>query len=202
MDTALDIGNSVNGLLEEFNYKTKPISFYRDNVGGGIEDLLKKSLPSNHGRLISSYFESLNRHSKLNLNKEAKVYPYVFDILDFLKSRNINIAIISNKPQEQTDETVHDFFSDYVDITIGSGGKFPIKPNPESSNYVLDKFKVMPKDCFFVGDSGFDVMTAKNNGMLSLGVLWGMSNEKKLKSFNPDFLFKTQLELLKSLKNS
>ena len=44
LDTIADIGNSVNDILKEFNYEQRSIKFYRDNVGGGIIDLLKNCL--------------------------------------------------------------------------------------------------------------------------------------------------------------
>ena len=50
-----------------------------------------------------------------------------------------------------------------------------------------------------MGDSGFDIETARNANMISMGVLWGLSDEKKISSFSPDYLFKEPLDLLKFL---
>ena len=202
IDTIADIGNSVNDILKEFNYKIRSTSFYRDNVNGGIRDLLERALPENHGRPIDAYIEPLNRYYRKNLNKEAKVFPYIIEILEILKDNNIPTAVISNKPHVFTIECVDQFFPKHIDITIGSGEQYPLKPNPESASYVLKKFNADPKLSYFIGDSGFDIETAKNINMLSVGVLWGLSDEKKLKSFSPDYLFKEPLDLLKFLQES
>ena len=95
LETIADIGNSVNDILKEFNYEQRSIKFYRDNVGGGIIDLLKKALPNDHSRPIDTYIEPLDRFYRLNLNKSAKVFPNIYDILDELKNRDIPIAVIS-----------------------------------------------------------------------------------------------------------
>ena len=71
IDTIADIGNSVNDILNEFNYKIRSTSFYRNNVGGGIRDLLERALPKDHGRPIDAYIEPLNRFYRKKLNKEA-----------------------------------------------------------------------------------------------------------------------------------
>ena len=200
IDTIADIGNSVNDVLNEFSYKKRSTNFYRDNVGGGIRDLLERALPNNHGRPIDAYIEPLNRFYRKNLNKEAKIYPFVIDILDLLKDNDIPVAVISNKPHEFTVECVNKFFPDQIDIVIGSGEEYPLKPDPKSANYVLKKFNVDPKQSYFIGDSGFDIETARNTNMNSIGVLWGLSDEDKLSKFSPNLLFGKQIELLSFLK--
>ena len=52
-----------------------------------------------------------------------------------------------------------------------------------------------------MGDSGFDIITARNTGMKSIGVLWGLSNEERLLKFDPDYLFNEPSDLLKFVKN-
>ena len=45
IDTVEDIANSVNDVLIKFKYPTHSIDFYKENIGGGINDLIQKSLP-------------------------------------------------------------------------------------------------------------------------------------------------------------
>jgi phosphoglycolate phosphatase len=92
-------------------------------------------------------------------------------------------------------DSVDRFFSKYIDITIGSGNEFPLKPDPKSAEYVLKKFNAKAEQSFFIGDTGYDVMMAKNSNMISLGVLWGMSDKQKLSSFDPDHLFEAPEDL-------
>ena len=189
IDTVEDIANSVNDVLIKFKYPTHSIDFYKENIGGGINDLIQKSLPKDHNISTESYIESLDHFYKRHLNQNTKVYPYIYEILDLLKEKEIPIAIISNKRHLFTMESVDRFFSKYVDITIGSGNEFPLKPNPQSTQHVLSEFNAKANQSFFIGDTGYDIMTAKNADMVSLGVLWGMSDKQKLSSFDPDYLF-------------
>lgn len=45
-----------------------------------------------------------------------------------------------------------------------------------------------PEDCLYIGDSGVDMQTAQNAGMLPMGVLWGFRERKELLSNGARFL--------------
>ena len=189
VDTVEDIANAVNDTLADFGYPTHPIGFYKKSIGGGINDLIRRSLPKDHDVSTESYIKTLDHHYKTHLNQQTKVYPYVYEILDLLKEKEVPIAVISNKRHPFTVDSVNRFFPDSFDIIIGSGGDFPLKPDPQSALHVLEEYNAKPEKSFFVGDTEYDIMTAQNSEMISLGVMWGMSNKEKLSSFNADHLF-------------
>jgi phosphoglycolate phosphatase len=197
VDTVEDIANSVNDVLNKFGYPTHSIDFYKENIGGGINDLIERSLPKEHNVTTESYIDSLDHFYEKHLNKNTNVYPFIYEILDVLKSKGIPIAVVSNKRHPFTLQSVNEFFAEYIDITIGSGSDFPLKPDPKSAEFVLNKFNARAENSFFVGDTGYDINTAKNAGMISIGVLWGMSSEQKLSAFAPDHMFENSQELLR-----
>ena len=51
-----------------------------------------------------------------------------------------------------------------------------------------------------VGDSDVDIQTAKNAGILSVGVLWGFRKELELREAGADFIFRYPRHFLKFLK--
>ena len=106
------------------------------------------------------------------------------------------MAVVSNKRHPFTIDSVDKFFKEYIEIAIGSGKQFPLKPDPTSSHHVLKRFNAKPELSYFVGDTEYDIKTAHNAGMISLGVLWGMSDKDKLESFNPDYLFEDPRSML------
>ena len=132
---------------------------------------------------------------KLNLNDKDE------EILETLKAKDISIAVISNKRHPFTVQSVDEYFAKYIDVTIGSGSDYPLKPDPVSAQFVLSKFNCDPTNSYFVGDTGYDINTAKNAGMISIGVLWGMSDKEKLSAFEPDHLFEKSEDLLEFFKS-
>jgi len=201
VDTVEDIANAVNDVLKKFGYPTHSPEFYKENIGGGINDLINRSLPDDHNVTTESYIESLDFFYEERLNKNTKVYPYIYEILETLKAKDISIAVISNKRHPFTVQSVDEYFAKYIDVTIGSGSDYPLKPDPASAQFVLSKFNCDPTNSYFVGDTGYDINTAKNAGMISIGVLWGMSDKEKLSAFEPDHLFEKSEDLLEFFKS-
>jgi len=201
VDTVEDIANAVNDVLKKFGYPTHSPEFYKENIGGGINDLINRSLPDDHNVTTESYIESLDFFYEERLNKNTKVYPYIYEILETLKAKDISIAVISNKRHPFTVQSVDEYFAKYIDVTIGSGSDYPLKPDPVSAQFVLSKFNCDPTNSYFVGDTGYDINTAKNAGMISIGVLWGMSDKEKLSAFEPDHLFEKSEDLLEFFKS-
>ncbi len=196
IDSVEDIANAVNDVLRELDFPTHDIEFYKQNIGGGINDLIQSSLPKDHSVEPEAYIERLDHFYIDHLNKSTEVFPYIYETLDLLRSKEVPIAVVSNKRHPFTVDSVDKYFKEYIDITIGSGNQFPLKPDPTSSHHVLKQFNAKPKLSYFVGDTEYDIKTAHNAGMISLGVLWGMSERDKLQSFGPDHLFSEPQDML------
>ena len=51
-------------------------------------------------------------------------------------------------------------------------------------------------ECFFIGDSGVDILTGKNAGMKTIGAAWGFCGEDVLKEAKADFIAETPKDIL------
>ena len=200
LDTVKDIANAVNDTLLQFGYPTHSVSFYEKNIGGGINDLIDRSLPKGHNISTETYIKNLDHYYKDHLNKSTKVYPHIYDILNLLQKRDIPMAVISNKRHPFAVNSVDRFFKDYFQIVIGSGPEYPLKPDPTSAEHVLNVLNADPAKSYFVGDTEYDILTAKNSNMKSLAVSWGMISHEELLVHQPDHIFDEPKKLLDYFK--
>ena len=200
LDTVKDIANAVNDTLLQFGYPTHSVSFYEKNIGGGINDLIDRSLPKGHNISTETYIKNLDHYYKDHLNKSAKVYPHIYDILNLLQKRDIPMTVISNKRHPFAVNSVDRFFKDYFQIVIGSGPEYPLKPDPTSAEHVLNVLNAEPAKSYFVGDTEYDILTAKNSNMKSLAVSWGMISHEELLVHQPDHIFDEPKKLLAYFK--
>lgn len=118
------------------------------------------------------------------------------DILDFCKSRNLKIGIITNgdtKFQNTKIDTLG--IREYIDSIIISEEVGVEKPEAEIYTLALSKLGAVAEETIFVGDNPIlDVIGPKKAGMkaiwLSQGRLWSEAREK------PDFIIEKLRDLM------
>ena len=85
------------------------------------------------------------------------------------------------------------------DTCYGQRDSYPAKPDKTVPHLVAKELGVSPSECAFVGDSDVDVKTAKNAGMLSVGVAWGYRPPETLRALGADFIVNTPDEIVRFL---
>jgi HAD superfamily hydrolase (TIGR01509 family) len=76
------------------------------------------------------------------------------------------------------------------------GGDTPEKkPHPAPLLLALQKMKLQPTDCVYVGDTREDLAMARATGMRAIAVLGPFPTEKTLRAANPEFLLTTLRDL-------
>ena len=195
LDTTDEIHYIFNKVLILNNLPLQSKEYYKDNIGNGIDHLLTKILPKGFVgdyKLILSQTKEL--YSKY-LNKKAKPFDGIYDILDLLGEKNIRIGIVTNKIHTLAERCVGLFFNKYNIVIIGAECLYPKKPAPDSALFIANKFNYEPVNILFIGDSQIDICTAKNAGMCSVGVLWGNGTEAELQNAGADIIFSEPLAL-------
>ena len=195
LDTTDEIHYIFNKVLTLNNLPLQSKEYYKDNIGNGIDHLLTKILPKGFVgdyKLILSQTKEL--YSKY-LNKKAKPFDGIYDILDLLGEKNIRIGIVTNKIHTLAERCVGLFFNKYNIVIIGAEYLYPKKPAPDSALFIANKFNLEPGNILFIGDSQIDICTAKNAGMCSVGVLWGNGTEAELQNAGADIIFSEPLAL-------
>ncbi len=180
IDTTHEIQYIFNQLLESYSLPKRSLDFFKDNIGNGVEDLLQKSLPCDYSKDISPMLEEVKKIYSENLNKKSRPFEGITKILELLNQNEIQIGIVTNKMHHLAIRCVDMFFPSHSIMTIGAGHLHPRKPSPDSALAMASAFKIKPSEMLFIGDSSVDIKTAKNAGMVPIGVEWGNGVLKEL----------------------
>ena len=200
IDTTHEIQHIFNQLLESYSLPKRSFDFFKDNIGNGIEDLLQKSLPSHYSEDISPMLEEVKEIYAENLNKKSRPFDGIKEILDLLNENGIQIGIITNKMHHLAVRCVDTFFPHHSIIIIGAGHLHPRKPSPDSALVLAGEFKTKPPEMLFIGDLSVDIKTAKNAGMVPIGVEWGNGTLKELLDAGAHEVFNKPYDLKSYLK--
>lgn len=197
IDSLEDLANSVNQTLREFGFKTHEINAYKYFIGDGVKILLKRAIADTvNEQTIAKLHERFKVIYKKEIDTRTKVYDGIYELFNKLEKQDYQKAILSNKPHNFTLDCMDKFFKDYSFVNI-SGQKDTIakKPDAQAALLIADELKKDVKDIYFVGDTKIDMQTAKNAGMIAIGVLWGFRDEKELRENGADFIVSNTDEL-------
>ena len=76
----------------------------------------------------------------------------------------------------------------------------PTKPDPYLPTLVASALGVLPSECIMIGDSDVDLRTARNAGMMHVGVSWGYCSEKFLRASGAELVVNSPPELLQVIQ--
>lgn len=184
LDTVADLANATNQALEKCGFPTHPVEAYYQFVGNGINKLFARALPaesSNEENILHIRTLFIPYYNEHNADC-SRPYLGIVELLRQLRSGGVQIAVASNKYHEATLRLVRHFFPDIQFAAIyGQREDVPIKPAPDIVYDILRDTGVAKENTLYIGDSGVDMLTARNAGIESVGVTWGFRGEEELR---------------------
>ena len=208
VDSLEDIGQACNDVLASHGYPVHPLPAYRFYVGRGFHKLVNDALPEGEAAKLSSdqlaalIAEARARYGE-NMCIRTKPYAGITEALHTLAADGHALAVLSNKPDDLTVELVRRYFPD-VPFTLVRGGRegVPLKPEPDAPLDMLRHMDFLPQRSFYVGDSNVDIFTARNAGMISIGVAWGFRGADELRAAQADHVIDTPATLTRLAKEA
>lgn len=193
-----DISDAMNTVLTGLNYPTHSYDTYQYFIGSGLRNLVSKALPAsnNSEEQIEICFDYMINEYREVCTIKTKPYQGIVELLDNLVSRNIKLAIFSNKADEFTKKIASEIFPRHFNAAIGLSTEELKKPNPIEAIKISKNWNMKPEEILFVGDSDIDMQTAINANMFPVGVSWGYRTEEELIANGAKMVINSPLDLL------
>ena len=121
--------------------------------------------------MVYQYYTTLQDadNDKVKLIKNAK------QTLQLLKRKGVRNYVYTHK-DHTAKQVLEDLgIAEYISYTITGDDGFAKKPDPEGLRYLLDKFKLNPEYCTYVGDRRLDEEAGKRTGIKCILFLDGES---------------------------
>lgn len=120
----------------------------------------------------------------------AEIYPGTIEVLEFLRSKGIRIALFTGKGRRTTDITLEQFgITSYFDVTITGDDVDEFKPSGNGIRKILEKCALHPEDVLMVGDAVADFKASRETGVDIASVVWDSYGKDDVMKLSPDFLF-------------
>ena len=205
LNTLEDLRDSVNYALSRQNFPLRTLTEIRNFVGNGIRLLMERAVPQEvvGTDIFEVCFKDFNDYYKVHMEDKTAPYDGIDDMLSNIKKAGFKTAIVTNKVDYAAQELCNRLFPE-IDLVVGSVDGRPNKPAPDGVYYALEQLGSKLPNTIFVGDADTDIITAKNAGLLSIGVLWGFRDREIIEKEGAEYIVETVKDLEKlliSLKN-
>ena len=197
LNTLEDLADAVNYTLAAHGFPQRTLEEVRMFVGNGVTLLIKRAVPS--GTLPEEEAECLKEFRKYyQLHSEEKTRPYdgIPELLEELRRRGIQNAVVSNKFEAAVRKLCEFYFPGCMDAAVGDQPGFRTKPSPDNLYRAMELLKVKKEEILYLGDSDVDVETAANAGVSCVSVLWGFRDRNCLEVAGAKTIIEKPCELL------
>lgn len=202
--TQESIARPVNMTLEHYGLPPQPVEAFNYFAGDGIKNALRRALIAS-GDTNATHLEEGLPMCRDWMEEDpcfhVEPYDHIVWALDELKNSGVTIAVLSNKPHVSAINVVETIFGKGVfDCIQGQTDRIPIKPDPTGVFEILERFGALKEECLYFGDTNTDMMTGRNAGVTTVGVIWGFRPRSELEQYGADIIIDSAEEIPELVK--
>lgn len=192
---------------------TNSVAYALEHYGITVED--KKSLycfigPPLNDSFVKYYgFDSEKAMEAIGVYREYfrergifenELYEGVGELLDKIKRSGRKIVLATSKPEEFAVRILEHFdLIRYFDVVAGASMDEKRNKKGDVIAYALKKGGISVQDAVMIGDREHDIFGAKENGLPSIGVLYGYGSREELVAAGADKIVTTAEEIFTAI---
>ena len=166
-------------------------------VGNGAPVLVQRALgPGASEEAVAEALAFFLKFYRTHALEHTQLYSGVRELIAALAAQRHTLTVLTNKPVRISTDIIAALGLNSAFAKVYGGDSFPLKkPDPIGINTLRNEMGAGIEETLMIGDSGVDIQTARNAGVLSCGVEWGFQPES-FAAHPPDFLLRNPQELL------
>ena len=197
-DPGLGITNSVAYALKRWNIEVEDRKSLYKFIGPPLQD----SFAQYYGFSAQDALRAVDVYREYFREKglfENEVYPGVESMLKALKEQGKTLILATSKPEEFAIRILKHFHLDgYFTVMAGATMDTSRSKKGDVIAYALREAGVLDKSkAVMVGDREHDVIGANQNGLDSIGVLFGYGDRDELEKAGATYIAPTVEDILK-----
>lgn len=155
--------------------------------------------PEAYESLREEAFSILDR-LELESVASASVFPDAVDTLRYLRSKGVRLCIVTNSGRRAASESLKKSgLGGFFEFVLTRDDTETMKPRPEGVVKAVAMLGLSPAEVFYIGDSRYDVIAAKQAGVRSVAVATGNYTTEMLRSLGADLVITSISQLQSAL---
>ena len=196
-DPGMGITNSVAFALRKYGIEVQDRKELYKFIGPPLYESFMKhySFSKEEAETAVSYFREYFRDTGIF---ENEVYDGIENLLKKIKASGRKIILATSKPEEFAKRIlVHFNLDKYFDFVAGATMDSSRVEKSDVIAYALKESGCSAENAVMVGDRMHDILGAKENGLASIGVLFGYGSREELENAGADYIAETVDDIIK-----
>ncbi len=199
-NTLTTITHYMNEIL--VRHEIRPISEEecRGFIGHGARTLMKRALASRgifDEDIGAGYLLEYNALYNTNTLYLTAPYKNIPELINALHMRGIGLGVLSNKPDDTTNDIVKSFFPNIFDDIRGGRAGVALKPSPEALISMAEDNGIALSEIMYIGDTGVDIEAGRSASVgVTVGVSWGFRTREELIGKGADIIVDDPMQIL------
>lgn len=185
MDSEARIVNCLRAAALEHGYTDRDDDAFKDVIGLGLREALKRLFPEEGEARIESIADSYRDQYLFKNTTPSALFPGVAELLADLEGQGYWLAIATGKGRQGLDQVLEHTGLKHRFHTTRCASETRSKPHPQMLEEILDQLGLQARDALMIGDTEYDMEMAANAGMASLAVSYGVHDTPRLLKHNP-----------------
>lgn len=188
VDSLPGIAASLNAALAAHGQPVYEPMTVRTFIGDGAEMLVRRALRTEDADVFTRVLQTFREHYAAHWSSGTIPYAGIPELLEKLRSRGDDLAVLSNKPHAFTMIIVDELFPGVFSPVIGQRAGIPHKPDPTGLWEILRVPGWSGESAMMIGDSVMDLQTAHAAGIGAIAVTWGYHDQAALGRHHPAYV--------------
>lgn len=198
-DPKLGITTCVQYALSSFGIEEPNLDKLEPFIGPPLKDSFMDFYGMDEEQAEAAIVKYRERFSDVGMF-ENELYPGIARMLRRCKRHGAKLAVASSKPEVFVKKILEHFhLAQYFDVIVGSelDGRRTDKEEVvrEALHQLFPKNDIDYDNTVMIGDRKFDIIGAKDNKLVSVGVSYGYGSIEELKAEKPDYIARSVEEL-------
>lgn len=145
--------------------------------------------------------EYLKKFRETELVRNPKPHENLGKVLEWLKEKKLEIAILSGHHESDIRERIKKFkLERFIDLVIGEETAEEMGKEKKRTEVLFKALAARPNECIYVGDLSADIRIGRLAGMKTIAMVSGYQSEDALRKEAPDFLIHDVMEIVGIVK--
>jgi len=199
IDTAPDMANALNILLQEEDKQTLAYDIIRPVVSNGSIALVNlgfgDNVEENQLRYLKErYLEIYQQY----LCVDSVLFNGMESLLNKIEQQGSNWGVVTNKPEWLTRPLMQQIgLTDRAACIISGDTTHNRKPHPEPMYLACKQANSKPHECIYIGDAKRDIEAGKNAGMKTIVAAYGYIGDwENINEWQADYIIEQAEEII------